>query len=354
MASGAETTPNWKGLFEWSIKQQTDPNQPQPQADAKEALKPVSEADRKWFEEAVQSFSGDNVVKRMKDIKAQLEKPISDEDDVEGREGLLEELLIIVEDIDCAKDFRTIGGIVTLFNLLDSKHAGLRAGSAEALAAIAQNYPQAQLWLLEAGALPKLLALLQDADQACRRKALLAISCLVRQSPPAMTAFRLSSGVPRLIAAGAASDPRLARKALQLLRYVLIENPDDARAACNQGLPELVAQLANTADNDVRLVALLLASQLILDAGAAQKFEQDTELEAEVRAAEARFNQMDVEDADAVREQLDLCQLIRALLSGAVMPRAGHEPATATQSATSSSQMTPAGTRSHWLIRRGD
>lgn len=66
----------------------------------------------------------------------------------------------------------------------------------------------------------------------------------------------------------------ICRKALQLLRYVLIENPDDARAACNQGLPELVAELANTADNDVRLVALLLASQLILDAGAAQKFEK--------------------------------------------------------------------------------
>lgn len=66
-------------------------------------------------------------------------------------------------------------------------------------------------WLLEAGALPKLLALLQDADGACRRKALLAISCLVRQSPPAMTAFRLSSGVPRLIAAGSDADPRLAR-----------------------------------------------------------------------------------------------------------------------------------------------
>ena len=66
-------------------------------------------------------------------------------------------------------------------------------------------------WLLEAGALPKLLALLQDADSACRRKALLAISCLVRQSSPAMTAFRLSAGVPRLITAGSDSDPRLAR-----------------------------------------------------------------------------------------------------------------------------------------------
>ncbi len=66
----------------------------------------------------------------------------------------------------------------------------------------------------------------------------------------------------------------LCRKALQLLRHVLIENPEDGRTACNQGLPELVAKLANSADNDVRLVALLLASQLILDAGAAQKFEK--------------------------------------------------------------------------------
>ena len=66
----------------------------------------------------------------------------------------------------------------------------------------------------------------------------------------------------------------LCRKALQLLRHVLIENPEDAKTACSQGLPELVAGLVNTADNDVRLVALLLTSQLIIDAGAAKKFEK--------------------------------------------------------------------------------
>ena len=55
------------------------------------------------------------------------------------------------------------------------------------------------------------MALLQDADGTCRRKALLAISCLVRQSAPAMAAFRLSGGVPRLIAVSSDPDPRLAR-----------------------------------------------------------------------------------------------------------------------------------------------
>ncbi len=55
------------------------------------------------FEEAVQSFSGDNIVQRMKSIKAQLQEAIKDEHDVEEREALLEELLIIIEDIDCAK-----------------------------------------------------------------------------------------------------------------------------------------------------------------------------------------------------------------------------------------------------------
>ena len=48
---------------------------------------------------------------------------------------------------------------------------------------------------------------------------------------------------------------------------------------------------------------------------------------------------MDVEDADAVREQLDLCLLIRALLSGAVMPRAGHEPAATSQTASTGTQL---------------
>ena len=51
----------------------------------------------------MEHFSGDNVVKHMKEIKAQLEKPAASEQDVEQASALLEELLIIVEDIDCAK-----------------------------------------------------------------------------------------------------------------------------------------------------------------------------------------------------------------------------------------------------------
>lgn len=47
------------------------------------------------------------MVKRMKDIKAQLDSPTTDENDIEHREALLEELLIIVEDIDCAKGAHT-------------------------------------------------------------------------------------------------------------------------------------------------------------------------------------------------------------------------------------------------------
>ena len=51
----------------------------------------------------MEHFSGDNVVKRMKEIKSQLAEPAANEKDVENQEALLEELLIIVEDIDCAK-----------------------------------------------------------------------------------------------------------------------------------------------------------------------------------------------------------------------------------------------------------
>ncbi len=51
----------------------------------------------------MEHFSGDTLVKRMKEIKAQLGKATSDEAGVEQHESLLEELLIIVEDIDCAK-----------------------------------------------------------------------------------------------------------------------------------------------------------------------------------------------------------------------------------------------------------
>lgn len=44
---------------------------------------------------------------------------------------------------------------------------------------------------------------------------------------------------------------------------MLIGTPKDGRTTCTQGLPELIAALANVANSAVRLVAFLLPLQLI-------------------------------------------------------------------------------------------
>ncbi len=82
----------------------------------------------------------------------------------------------------CA-DFRSIGGIVTLFDLLDSTHATLRAGAAENLAAMVQNYPQAQQARAQPPCLPPTLLLLLLRLPTRSRACLMMQSCLHELEP---------------------------------------------------------------------------------------------------------------------------------------------------------------------------
>ena len=65
-------------------------------------------------------------------------------------------------------DLTHIGGLATLLGLLGSAHPALRASAAEVVATCVQNNPPVQQFFLEGGALPRLLALFQDSDPACR------------------------------------------------------------------------------------------------------------------------------------------------------------------------------------------
>lgn len=83
------------GLFEWSIQQQegsTDPS----------ARRQISEEDRKWFMEAMDSQTV-NISKRLCDIKQTLDDKDDSDEQVGEKLQLLEDLTEIVEHIDYAK-----------------------------------------------------------------------------------------------------------------------------------------------------------------------------------------------------------------------------------------------------------
>ncbi|BDA45863.1 probable Hsp70 nucleotide exchange factor FES1 at N-terminal half [Coccomyxa sp. Obi] len=301
--------PDWKGLFEWSIQQQdhsTDPS----------TRRQITEEDRKWFMEAMQSQTED-VTKRLRGIKGALD----DKDDSDAQVGeklkLLDDLVEIVEHIDYAKDLTHIGGLPTLLGLLGSAHAPVRASAAEVVATCVQNHPPVQMHFLEGGVLPRLLQLFQDPDPTCRRKALLALSCLTRHNDEAMDAFRAEGAVDLLLmAARDSSDPRQQRKALQLLREVFRHRPADVRSAARAGLMPAIADGIASEDAGVREAALALLALLVQHPGVVQAVQADERLKELLKMNEQRLNNLDIEDLDAERDQLALTEHILEKLDG--------------------------------------
>jgi hypothetical protein len=194
---------------------------------------------------------------------------------LEEKQELLDELHDIVENIDHARDLVKIGGLPTLLRLLRSPHASLRWRAADVVAASAANNPPVQRWLLGAGALPPLMALLElSAESAAfpadsrqdllrvRTKAVHALSAMVRHHDGGFDAFRQLGGVAQLCrleggleggqqAEDADDDQqlllvrrRLLRKELELLRYSLEREPADCEAAAALGTAERAAAAA--------------------------------------------------------------------------------------------------------------
>ena len=233
---GPEERNNWNSILKWSLAQM-DENA----GDDKER-KPISEEDRQWFLQAMQSGMIDEI-KRMKDITQVLALNIAevlDAEELDARLELLEELMDRVCSVDNGGDLHTIGGLVPLIQTCSgSPHASLRAAAAEVLATTVQNHAKAQDSALDNGAMDPLLKMaagkgvdLPPSDGSggsggsggrgggesgggaeaerekrsgdekttsaamlqCRVKALLGLSCLLRGSERAQQAFKLGDG----------------------------------------------------------------------------------------------------------------------------------------------------------------
>ncbi|KAL2934247.1 Hsp70-binding protein 1 [Bienertia sinuspersici] len=246
----SKDTPNWEGLLKWSLAH----------SDGTQSQRQLSDEDRRWFMEAMQSQTID-VVKRMKEITQVLQTPeqVLDAQGVtsDNIEDMLDELQEHVESIDMANDLPSIGGLLPLLGYLKNRHANIRAKAADVVSTIVQNNPKSQQLVMEAnGFEPLLTNFASDPDTKVRTQALGAISSLIRHNKPGVAAFRLANGYAALRDALSSENARFQRKALHLLHYLLRQNQSDRNVATELGFPRIIMHLASSEDASIREAAL--------------------------------------------------------------------------------------------------
>ncbi|XVF08125.1 hypothetical protein REPUB_Repub06bG0198800 [Reevesia pubescens] len=305
----AKDGPNWDGLLKWSIAN----------SDGTRPTHNLSEEDRRWFMEAMQSQSVD-VIKRMKEITLVMQTP---EQVLEAQgvtsadlEDMLDELQEHVESIDMANDLHSIGGLVPLLGYLKNSHANIRAKAAEVVSTIVQNNPQSQQLVMEANGLEPLLSnFTSDPDVTVQTKALGAISSLIRHNKPGIAAFRLANGYAALRDALGTESIRFQRKALNLIQYLLHENSSDCSVVSELGFTRIMLHLASSEDAEVREAALSGLLEVARDKTGENNDglgEEDEKLRQLLEERIKGISLMSPEDLGAAREER---QLVDALWS---------------------------------------
>lgn len=299
----AKDGPNWDGLLKWSIAN----------SDGTRPTRNLSEDDRRWFMEAMQSQTVD-VIKRMKEITLVMQTPeqVLESQGVTPQdiEDMLDELQEHVESIDMANDLHSIGGLVPLLGYLKNSHANIRAKAAEVVTTIVQNNPRSQQLVMEANGLEPLLSNFgSDPDVTVRTKALGAISSLIRHNKPGIAAFRLANGYAALRDALGSENVKFQRKALNLIQYLLNENASDCNVVHDLGFPRIMLHLASSEDPNVREAALRGLLELArekADGSSVKLGEDDEKLKQLLEERIKGISLMSPEDLGAAREERHL------------------------------------------------
>ena len=114
----------------------------------------------------------------------------------------MEALLDYIEDLNFAEDFQKMGGLELLMFALDSKHDDVVWRAGECLATAVQNEAKLQMYVLELGAIGKVLQLLDEtASEKVVLKMIRALSCLASANATVVEVFLSVGGLKTLTAA---------------------------------------------------------------------------------------------------------------------------------------------------------
>lgn len=250
----------------------------------------------------------------------ELEEPpegYDDEQFVNAKAELLEEMQDLVESIDNARDLKGVGGFGALMELLSCKHAKLRSRAAEVIATSVQNNPDAQEWALEGGALTEILKLFEDVEPDCRTKGMLAVSCLLRGHKPAREAFQKEGGYERLLKLmdKSSGEVKTLRKIAQFLSAMLIEEPTTIHQVVNLGFHTRFTEYLDHEDSGMREAALRLLQSVYNADNHARNIAKSSALPAILELRDKALRAVDGEDEETVLEEHSMVKKLQALLS---------------------------------------
>ncbi|WJZ81858.1 hypothetical protein VitviT2T_001674 [Vitis vinifera] len=234
----------------------------------------------------VQRFSPNELKKRQMEIKELMEKlkmpsdaqlmqiAIADLNNsslpMEDHHRALQELLILVEPIDNANDLNKLGGLTVVIRELDNPDPEIRKTSAWILGKASQNNPVVQKQVLELGALPKLMKMVNSSFVEEATKALYAVSALIRNNLAAQELFYAKAGDLMLqdILSNPSIDIRLRRKTVFLvgdLAECQLESTHKAELPffSNRHFLKSVVDLTASSDLDLQEKALIAVKNLL-------------------------------------------------------------------------------------------
>lgn len=169
---------------------------------------------------------------------------ISDPDDtVENKEIALDNLELLIEGIDNARNIQNMKLWPGIIAQLDAEAPSVRKGCAWVCGTAVQNNPEAQKALMENGGLEPLLRLLQDDDKLVRNKAQYAISGFLKHHKEGVEAFKALDGFKILhsLLKSPLTDAAMLRKVVFLYNSLVIDNEELAKEFAQDGtLDDLV------------------------------------------------------------------------------------------------------------------
>jgi len=355
----------WSAILKWSLAQNDGTKST---SDAK----PMSEEDRKWLEEVMNSMVVDEVA-RMKLIVEVLKIPedpatlekMYDSHELQGillkkdpqemenqeektsssstqtkdqvlnlvltkKKEMLEELDTLVDRIDMAKDLNKIGGFIYIIKTLGSKYPSLQWRAAQVFATVVQNNPYCQEVAHKLNATDAIIRLFyqflstnnpSNDEIKVVFKALTASSCFIRSYEPALRQF-VKGGVKGVIKTliSEKASLRTKKKVLFLLCY-LVEQEEITKATrgiiCLDAIPAIIKQMFNTKsdvvgrENSIRIMILMCKNGGV-DEIRKEKFIIIPQVKSRQDEIQALVNQDDIEmcedEANLLHEFLDILE----------------------------------------------
>ncbi|XP_051789673.1 hsp70-binding protein 1 [Erpetoichthys calabaricus] len=233
--------PNLQGVLRLAVEASTS-------SDSPVVSEPMSEERKAWLQEALSDLCRGQLdeVQQMKECLEILntseerssEEEERDDEQLRKKEGALELLADLCENLDNACDLVKLGGLEFIVShLLNDPSSGIRWRSAHLIGCACQNMPAVQSHLLTLKALPNLLELVdKDLNDTVRIKALYAVSCLVREEETAFQEFLQLDGFSVLLRGMQSGLDKLRTKSAFLLHNLLISHPEHRDTLISMGM----------------------------------------------------------------------------------------------------------------------